>query len=64
MSDRRAKAAYYPNFLKSQITPDKSLTATELQILHLICADKSNAEIGSIINIKLPLRKKHTSVIF
>ncbi len=33
----------------------------ELQVLRLICADKSNAEIGSILDIKLPTVKTHVS---
>lgn len=35
----------------------------ELQILHLLCADKSNAEIGAILDIKLPTVKTHVSHI-
>ena len=30
-----------------------SLSPTELQVLRLICADKSNAEIGAILGIRL-----------
>ena len=41
----------------------EALTPTELQILHLICADKSNAEIGQIMDIKLPTVKTHVSHI-
>lgn len=33
----------------------------ELQVLRLICADKSNAEIGEILGIKLPTVKTHVS---
>lgn len=36
---------------------------TELQILHLICADKSNAEICAVLDIKLPTVKTHVSHI-
>ena len=39
------------------------LTAAELQVLRLICADKSNAEIGQIMDIKLPTVKTHVSHI-
>ena len=38
------------------------LTA-ELQILHLLCADKSNAEIAQIMDVKLPTVKNHVSHI-
>ena len=39
------------------------MTPTELQILHLICADKSNAEIAQIMDVKLPTVKTHVSYI-
>ena len=40
------------------------LSATELQVLRLICANKSNAEIGEILDIKLSTVKTHVSSIF
>lgn len=39
------------------------MTAAELQVLRLMCADKSNAEIGRILDIKLPTVKTHVSHI-
>ena len=36
----------------------EALTAAEMQVLRLICADKSNAEIGEILG--LPLGTVHT----
>ena len=39
------------------------LTATELQILRLRCADKSNAQIGQIMDIRLATVKTHVSYI-
>ena len=63
LADVRAQAAFYPSFLQPRFTPDATLTATELQILHLICADRSNAEIGQIMDIKLPTVKTHVSHI-
>ena len=39
------------------------LTATEWQILFLLCADKSNAEIARIMDVKLPTVKTHVSHI-
>ena len=57
MSSVRMQAAYYPAFLQPQLKPDEALTATEHQILHLICAGKSNADI------KLPAVKTHVSHI-
>ena len=63
MTDVRAQAAFYPHFLQPRLAPNEELTPTELQILHLICADKSNAEIGRIMDIKLPTVKTHVSHI-
>ena len=53
MLDVRSQAACYPAFLELRMTPETELTATELQILRLICANKSNAQIGEIMNIKI-----------
>ena len=63
LDDVRLQAAYYPRFLEPRLAPGEALTPTELQILHLICADKSNAEIGQIMDIKLPTVKTHVSHI-
>ena len=63
MAAVREQAAYYPAFLQPRTAPGESLSATELQILRLICADKSNAEIGKIMDIKLPTVKTHVSHI-
>ena len=63
VADVRAQAAFYPRFLQTRLAPSEALTPTELQILHLICADKSNAEIGQIMDIKLPTVKTHVSHI-
>ena len=43
--------------------PAESLTSTELPVLKLLCADRSNAEIGSILDIKLATVKSHVSHI-
>lgn len=60
----RKDAAFYPRHLLPQSPVRDSLTSTELQILRLICADKSNAEIGETMNIKLTTVKTHVSHIF
>ena len=59
----RAQTAFYPYFLAPHLSQDEELTPTELQILHLICADKSNAEIAQIMDVKLPTVKTHVSHI-
>ena len=63
MAAVRTQATYYPRFLAPRMRAAEELTPTELQILRLICADKSNAEIAQIMNIKLPTVKTHVSHI-
>ena len=63
LADVRGQAAFYPRFLQTRLASSEALTPAELQILHLICADKSNAEIGQIMDIKLPTVKTHVSHI-
>ena len=63
LSDVRAQAAYYPAFLQTRLAPGEALTPMEMQILHLICADKSNAEIARLMDVKLPTVKTHVSHI-
>ncbi len=59
----RVQATHYPNFMAVPSGPTEPLTDTELQVLRLICSDKSNAEIGEILSIKLPTVKTHVSHI-
>lgn len=59
----RVQAARYPYFLEPPLLPGEGMTSTELQVLRLLCADKSNAEIGEILDIKLPTVKTHVSHI-
>lgn len=61
--DLRAQAAYYPQFLKPRLICNGELTTAERQILRLICADKSNAEIGAVLHIKVTTVKTHVSSI-
>ena len=63
MAAVRTQAAFYPHFLEPRFAPGEELTPTELQILHLLCADKSNAEIAQIMDVKLPTVKTHVSHI-
>lgn len=63
MAAVRMQAAFYTDFLAPRLAPGEELTPTELQILHLICADKSNAEIAQIMDVKLPTVKTHVSHI-
>lgn len=63
LSATRAQAAFCPHFLEPWLGPSEELTPAELQILHLICADKSNAQIAETLGIKLPTVKTHVSHI-
>ena len=63
MAAVRTQAAFYPHFLEPRLAPGEELTPTELQILHLLCADKSNAEIAQIMDVKLSTVKTHVSHI-
>ncbi len=59
----RHQASNYPDFLSPGAMLSEPLTGTEFQVLRLMCADKSNAEIGETLNIKLATVKTHVSSI-
>ena len=59
MAAVRLQASCCPAFLQPPLPHGEELTAAEMQVLRLICADRSNAEIGTILNIKLPTVKTH-----
>ena len=59
MAAVRMQASCYPAFLQPPLPHGEELTAAEMQVLRLICADRSNAEIGAVLNIKLPTVKTH-----
>lgn len=61
LADTRVQSSFYPDFLRPRLAPGENLTAAEMRVLRLICADKSNAEIGEIMDIKLPTVKTHVS---
>ena len=59
----RAQAVFYPDFLTPEQTLYEKLTDAEMQVLRLLCADKSNQEIGEILDIQLSTVKSHVSHI-
>lgn len=63
IKNARAQAVFYPDFLKPKRSYFEKLTDSELQVLRLLCKDKSNAEIGDILNIQLATVKSHVSHI-
>ena len=60
----REQAAYYPDFLEPRRDVVAPLSGAELQVLRLLCADKSNAEICAVLDIQLATVKTHVSKIF
>ncbi len=63
IKETRGQAVYYPDFLKPKSSLIEKLTEAELRVLRLLCADKSNSEIGKILNIQLATVKSHVSHI-
>ena len=61
--ERDWQAAIYPRFLQPRLSMSEALTAAEMQVLRLICADKSNAEIGEILSIRVSTVKSHVSSV-
>lgn len=59
----RGQAVFYPDFLKPENRIFEKLTEAELQVLRLLCADKSNSQIGEILGIQLATVKSHVSHI-
>ncbi|MGL4790226.1 MAG: LuxR C-terminal-related transcriptional regulator [Anaerotignaceae bacterium] len=59
----RVQAVNYPLFLKPEKKLMEPLTATEKQVLKLLCHNMSNLEIGDILGIKLATVKTHVSRI-
>lgn len=59
----RTQAVYYPDFLRPKKASAEKLTDAEMQVLRLICADKSNSEIVEILDIRLTTVKSHVSHI-
>lgn len=59
----RRQAACYPQYLAPLRQIRAPLSETELQVLRLICADRTNAEIGQLLDIRLSTVKTHVSHI-
>ena len=58
------QAGYYSQYLQPLDNLLTHLTQTEIMILRLISQDKSNEEIGALLNIKLPTVKTHVRNLF
>ncbi|MFI3175508.1 MAG: LuxR C-terminal-related transcriptional regulator [Bacillota bacterium] len=60
----RNQASVYQRYLEPVSEVVVNLSPTELAVLRLLCQNKSNAEIGNVLNIKLPTVKTHTLNIY
>lgn len=59
----RTEAVNYPRYLACEKNLNEPLSASELQVLKLICSNMSNNEICEILDIKLATVKTHVSHI-
>lgn len=60
----RNQASIYQRYLEPVSGVQVQLSPTELSVLRLICQNKSNSEIGVVLDIKLPTVKGHVANIF
>ena len=59
----RQQASCYPDYLTPRQPVLGPLSEAELQVLRLICAGRTNAEIGQLLDIRLSTVKTHVSRI-
>lgn len=64
LSGTVVQAGYYGQYLQTSNVPLIPLTQKELMILRLICQDKTNEEICSLMSIRLPTAKTHVRHLF
>ncbi|MEG1578349.1 MAG: helix-turn-helix transcriptional regulator, partial [Oscillospiraceae bacterium] len=59
----RTQTVLYPNFLRKAEVLTEPLSGAEMQVLRLICFNRSNQEIADILGVKLPTVKTHVNHI-
>ena len=59
----RVQAVLDPDYLSCEAQLKDPLSGAEKQVLRLLCRNKSNNEIGEILDIRLPTVKSHVSHI-
>ncbi|MCI2056628.1 MAG: LuxR C-terminal-related transcriptional regulator [Oscillibacter sp.] len=64
MAATRQQTLYYPRFLAQRRKDDYGLTETEKNVLRLLCAGMSNAEICKLLNSSMGTVKTHTGNIY
>lgn len=60
----RQQTVYYPDFLSNTVKIVDNLTPAEMQVLKLLCCNRSNQEIAEILGVKLPTVKTQVRSIF
>lgn len=64
MQMSRTFGLFYPDYLKPKLYKTTTLTATEMDVLRLLCVERSNEEIGTYLDITTRTVKFHVSNIF
>ena len=64
LSGTVVQAGYYGQYLRPPDIPLTRLTQMETLILRLISQDKSNEEICTLLDIKMPTAKTHVRNLF
>lgn len=64
LSGAVTQAGYYGRYLQPLDSPLGRLTQTERTVLRLLCQNRSNEEICSLLHIKLPTAKTHVRNVF
>lgn len=63
ITQTRMRSSHYPDYLARPAEAIDPLTESEMQVLRLLCQNKSNSEICELLGIKLPTVKTHVSHI-
>lgn len=64
LKETKTQAMLFHNYLQPISTAKETLSEKEMQVVTLICQNKSNQEISEILNISLSTVKTHVSNIF
>ncbi|MEG1560329.1 MAG: LuxR C-terminal-related transcriptional regulator [Clostridia bacterium] len=59
----RNQTVLYPDFMRTLNALSEPLSQTEMQVLRLICFNRSNQEIGDVLGIKVATVKTHVNHI-
>ena len=59
LQETRRQAVLYPNFLRPMPRLSEPLSPAEMQVLRLLCGNRSNQEIADILGVKVATVKTH-----